>query len=285
MSKSRIPQQSQVIPPRNGAGANRADIDGDRGNTATRSGLARKGAFRSAIALSVVALFGAGYFAGQVLPVGGDGARDLGAIPMVAGSSSLLPGSISADQIGRSADDRDADSGRSADAAQDRAATDRAATDRAAANRDPDRSAGADDRPATIGGDDADRTTGGRATADGSSERDWVLQGDIIEIADEEVLVCATGNGFGISHIGTTLSEDADGEATRAEKDRLCATAFTVVGGLVLSGADQGSMLEEERDVAIGATSATCVPVEDEDKVLRCTANDDSLVTVWSVAP
>lgn len=280
MSKSRIPQQSQVIPPRNGAGANCADIDGDRGNTATRSGLARKGAFRSAIALSVVALFGAGYFAGQVLPVGGDGARDLGAIPMVAGSSSLLPGSISADQIGRSADDRDADSGRSADAAQDRAAT-----DRAAANRDPDRSAGADDRPATIGGDDADRTTGGRATADGSSERDWVLQGDVIEIAGEEVLVCATGNGFGISHIGTTLSEDADGEATRAEKDRLCATAFTVVGGLVLSGAGQGSMLEEERDVAIGATSATCVPVEDEDKVLRCTANDDSLVTVWSVAP
>lgn len=280
MSKSRIPQQSQVIPPRNGAGANCADIDGDRGNTATRSGLARKGAFRSAIALSVVALFGAGYFAGQVLPVGGDGARDLGAIPMVAGSSSLLPGSISADQIGRSADDRDADSGRSADAAQDRAAT-----DRAAANRDPDRSAGADDRPATIGGDDADRTTGGRATADGSGERDWVLQGDVIEIAGEEVLVCATGNGFGISHIGTTLSEDADGEATRAEKDRLCATAFTVVGGLVLSGAGQGSMLEEERDVAIGATSATCVPVEDEDKVLRCTANDDSLVTVWSVAP
>lgn len=280
MSKSRIPQQSQVIPPRNGAGANCADIDGDRGNTATRSGLARKGAFRSAIALSVVALFGAGYFAGQVLPVGGDGARDLGAIPMVAGSSSLLPGSISADQIGRSADDRDADSGRSADAAQDRAAT-----DRAAANRDPDRSAGADDRPATIGGDDADRTTGGRATADGSSERDWVLQGDVIEIAGEEVLVCATGNGFGISHIGTTLSEDADGEATRAEKDRLCATAFTVVGGLVLSGAGQGSMLEEERDVAIGATSARCVPVEDEDKVLRCTANDDSLVTVWSVAP
>lgn len=280
MSKSRIPQQSQVIPPRNGAGANCADIDGDRGNTATRSGLARKGAFRSAIALSVVALFGAGYFAGQVLPVGGDGARDLGAIPMVAGSSSLLPGSISADQIGRSADDRDADSGRSADAAQDRAAT-----DRAAANRDPDRSAGADDRPATIGGDDADRTTGGRATADGSSERDWVLQGDVIEIAGEEVLVCATGNGFGISHIGTTLSEDADGEATRAEKDRLCATAFTVVGGLVLSGAGQGSMLEEERDVAIGATSATCVPVEDEDKVLRCTANDASLVTVWSVAP
>lgn len=280
MSKSRIPQQSQVIPPRNGAGANCADIDGDRGNTATRSGLARKGAFRSAIALSVVALFGAGYFAGQVQPVGGDGARDLGAIPMVAGSSSLLPGSISADQIGRSADDRDADSGRSADAAQDRAAT-----DRAAANRDPDRSAGADDRPATIGGDDADRATGGRATADGSSERDWVLQGDVIEIAGEEVLVCATGNGFGISHIGTTLSEDADGEATRAEKDRLCATAFTVVGGLVLSGAGQGSMLEEERDVAIGATSARCVPVEGEDKVLRCTANDDSLVTVWSVAP
>ena len=280
MSKSRIPQQSQVIPPRNGAGANCADIDGDRGNTATRSGLARKGAFRSAIALSVVALFGAGYFAGQVQPVGGDGARDLGAIPMVAGSSSLLPGSISADQIGRSADDRDADSGRSADAARDRAAT-----DRAAANRDPDRSAGADDRPATIGGNDADRATGGRATADGSGERDWVLQGDVIEIAGEEVLVCATGNGFGISHIGTTLSEDADGEATRAEKDRLCATAFTVVGGLVLSGAGQGSMLEEERDVAIGATSATCVPVEDEDKVLRCTANDDSLVTVWSVAP
>ena len=280
MSKSRIPQQSQVIPPRNGAGANCADIDGDRGNTATRSGLARKGAFRSAIALSVVALFGGGSCAGQVPPVGGDGGRDLGAIPMVAGSSSLLPGSISADQIGRSADDRDADSGRSADAAQDRAAT-----DRAAANRDPDRSAGADDRPATIGGDDADRATGGRATADGSGERDWVLQGDVIEIAGEEVLVCATGNGFGISHIGTTLSEDADGEATRAEKDRLCATAFTVVGGLVLSGAGQGSMLEEKRDVAIGATSATCVPVEDEDKVLRCTANDDSLVTVWSVAP
>lgn len=271
MSSPRIPQQPQVIP------AGNAGRDGVDGGARGPAGFfrKRKGVFRSALALSVVALFGAGYFAGQVLPMGGAGAPgDVGDIPLAAGSSSMLPGSVGADQIGGGAGgagDRDADrdAGRGSDRAADRA------------------SGGRDGTPATIGGDDrGDRPSGGTGNGGaGSSERDWVLQGDVVEIAGEDVLVCATGNGFGISHIGTTLREGADGEATRAEKDRLCATAFTVVGGLVLSGSGEGSMLREERDVAVGATTATCKPVENEEKVLRCVAGDDSLVTVWSVAP
>ena len=110
----------------------------------------------------------------------------------------------------------------------------------------------------------------------------YAVRGDVIEIEGEDVLVCATGNGFGLSHIGVTLAAGADGDATRAESERLCADAFRVTGALVV-GDPGGDLLATERDVRVGDRAYQCRPAAE--KVLRCTAEDGTIVTLWSAAP
>ena len=108
------------------------------------------------------------------------------------------------------------------------------------------------------------------------------MQGDVIEIEGEDVLVCLTGNGFGLSHVGVTLEAGADGDATAADSERLCADALRLTGALIMADGD-GDLLGTARDVNAAGHAYRCRPVAE--KVLRCTAEDGSIVTLWSAEP
>lgn len=131
------------------------------------------------------------------------------------------------------------------------------------------------------GGADSPSPTAESGT--GSSGRTgYAVQGDVIEIEGEDVLVCLTGNGFGLSHVGVTLEAGADGDATAADSERLCADALRLTGALIMADGD-GDLLGTARDVNAAGHAYQCRPVAE--KVLRCTAEDGSIVTLWSAEP
>lgn len=141
--------------------------------------------------------------------------------------------------------------------------------------------------PGTPGNADA----AGRATANlaesgapdaGKGREAYAVRGDVVEIAGENVLVCATGDGFGVSHLGATPAAGADAEATRTGGEPMCADASGVAGAL-MSEQQGGDLLSAERNVTVGGREYRCLPVAD--KVLRCTADDGALITLWSAAP
>lgn len=112
----------------------------------------------------------------------------------------------------------------------------------------------------------------------------YAVQGDVIEIEGEDVLVCLTGNGFGLSHVGVTLEAGVDGDATAADSERLCADALRLTGALIMADGDgDGDLLGTARDVNAAGHAYQCRPVAE--KVLRCTAEDGSIVTLWSAEP
>ena len=204
----------------------------------------RKAATVACAALGALALAGGGFLAGAA--VGRDsGPADVAYESVFFGSSSLglSSGSSSAPGEEGGVKDAPADGAESAD-------------------------------PAAAPEPEAGTGSGGRTG--------YAVRGDVIEIEGEDVLVCATGNGFGLSHIGVTLAAGADGDATRAESERLCADAFRVTGALVV-GDPGGDLLATERDVRVGDRAYQCRPAAE--KVLRCTADDGSMVTLWSAAP
>lgn len=134
---------------------------------------------------------------------------------------------------------------------------------------------------AGAGGADSPSPTAESGT--GSSGRTgYAVQGDVIEIEGEDVLVCLTGNGFGLSHVGVTLEAGADGDATAADSERLCADALRLTGALIMADGD-GDLLGTARDVNAAGHAYQCRPVAE--KVLRCTAEDGSIVTLWSAEP
>ncbi len=120
------------------------------------------------------------------------------------------------------------------------------------------------------------------ASTGSSGRTGYAVQGDVIEIEGENVLVCATGNGLGLSHIGVTLEAGADGEATRAQSEHLCSDAFRLTGALLLE-ARGDELLSAPRDVNAAGHAYQCRPAAE--KVLRCTAEDGTIVTLWSAAP
>lgn len=204
----------------------------------------RKAATVACAALGALALAGGGFLAGAA--VGRDsGPADVAYESVFFGSSSLGSSSGSSSAPGEEGGVKDApaDGAESAD-------------------------------PAAAPEPEAGTGSGGRTG--------YAVRGDVIEIEGEDVLVCATGNGFGLSHIGVTLAAGADGDATRAESERLCADAFRVTGALVV-GDPGGDLLATERDVRVGDRAYQCRPAAE--KVLRCTADDGSMVTLWSAAP
>lgn len=142
-----------------------------------------------------------------------------------------------------------------------------------------DRSAGAE----AGAGEGAESASPEAGAATGSSGRTgYAVQGDVIEIEGENVLVCATGNGLGLSHIGVTLEAGADGEVTRAQSEHLCGDAFRLTGALLLE-ARGDELLSVPRDVNAAGHAYQCRPAAE--KVLRCTAEDGTIVTLWSAAP
>ena len=150
-----------------------------------------------------------------------------------------------------------------------------------AADADGDSGDGAGAGNTGAGGADSPSPTPESGT--GSSGRTgYAVQGDVIEIEGEDVLVCLTGNGFGLSHVGVTLEAGADGDATAADSERLCADALQLTGALIMAGSD-GDLLGTARDVNAAGHAYQCRPVAE--KVLRCTAEDGSIVTLWSAEP
>lgn len=155
----------------------------------------------------------------------------------------------------------------------------------------PGSSAGREGGTADANGDSGDVAGAGGAdspsptpeSGKGSSGRTgYAVQGDVIEIEGEDVLVCLTGNGFGLSHVGVTLEAGADGDATAADSERLCADALRLTGALIMADGD-GDLLGTARDVNAAGHAYQCRPVAE--KVLRCTAEDGSIVTLWSAEP
>lgn len=146
-----------------------------------------------------------------------------------------------------------------------------------------DRSAGADGGAEAGAGEGAEPASPEAGASTGSSGRTgYAVQGDVIEIEGENVLVCATGNGLGLSHIGVTLEAGADGEATRAQSEHLCGDAFRLTGTLLLEVRGD-ELLSAPRDVNAAGHAYQCRPAAE--KVLRCTAEDGTIVTLWSAAP
>lgn len=109
----------------------------------------------------------------------------------------------------------------------------------------------------------------------------YAVQGDVVDIAGEAVYVCATGNGYGLSHVGATLMKSAGAEATRAESARLCATALRVASAVVVANGSRSELLTTPRIIESGGRYE-CNPAEPG--VLRCGAEDGSLFTLWDVA-
>ncbi|MBP2331657.1 hypothetical protein [Corynebacterium freneyi] len=156
-----------------------------------------------------------------------------------------------------------------------------AGRDGGAADADGDSGDGGGAGDAGAGGADAPSPT--PESGKGSSGRTgYAVQGDVIEIEGEDVLVCLTGNGFGLSHVGVTLEAGADGDATAADSERLCADALRLTGALIMADGD-GDLLGTARDVNAAGHAYRCRPVAE--KVLRCTAEDGSIVTLWSAEP
>ncbi len=226
----------------------------------------------------VMVLVGGGFFAGvaagQHSAGGDDRAAEVEYQSALFGSS--LPGSLPGSSSGPSSAGGD-ESARAEDPA--------APGEIGRREAGPGESGQAAGAPGDTAGDAAGETTAAPdpGAARGSGGRTgFALRGDVIEIEGEDVLVCATGNGFGMSHIGVTLAEGADADATRAESDRLCADVLRVMGALVLSNRGE-DLLGTERDVEAAGRTYRCRPVAE--KVLRCTGDDGSVVTLWSAAP
>ena len=249
MSDHITTRQSTVIP---ATVTSAAEGRGGRGR--------RKAATVACAALGALALAGGGFLAGAA--VGRDsGPADVAYESVFFGSSSLGLSSGSSSAPGEEGGVKDAPA--------------EAPAGDGVADRSADAADGAESAdPAAAPEPEAGTGSGGRTG--------YAVRGDVIEIEGEDVLVCATGNGFGLSHIGVTLAAGADGDATRAESERLCADAFRVTGALVV-GDPGGDLLATERDVRVGDRAYQCRPAAE--KVLRCTADDGSMVTLWSAAP
>lgn len=204
-------------------------------------------------ALGALVLAGGGFFAGAAVGQNSGGADDASEVAYESvffGSSSLGSSSLG------SASGRDG-----------------AAADRATDVAEADGAAGAEAETASPEPD----------SGEGSSGRTgYAVQGDVIEIEGEDVLVCLTGNGFGLSHVGVTLEAGADGDATAADSERLCADALRLTGALIMANGD-GDLLGTARDVNAAGHAYQCRPVAE--KVLRCTAEDGAIVTLWSAEP
>ncbi|MFC3850402.1 hypothetical protein ACFORJ_09540 [Corynebacterium hansenii] len=223
----------------------------------------------------VMVLVGGGFFAGvaagQQSAGGDDRAAEVDYRSALFGSS--LPGSLP----GSSSSGPSSAGGDESAGAEDSAAPGEAGRGEAG----PRESGQAAGDPGDAAGETTAAPDPGAARGSGG-RTGFALRGDVIEIEGEDVLVCATGNGFGMSHIGVTLSEGADADATRAESDRLCADALRVMGALVLANRGE-DLLGTERDVEAAGRTYRCRPVAE--KVLRCTGDDGSVVTLWSAAP
>ncbi|MEJ6020369.1 hypothetical protein [Corynebacterium sp. H113] len=120
---------------------------------------------------------------------------------------------------------------------------------------------------------------------DGSPQSPMVLQGDFADVAGERVLVCATGNGAGISHVGVTASPGAPEGDTQRDAAKLCSTAYRVMGALLASDmanapGHEGILARDHRFDAGGP--AECKPAGEA--TLRCETSEGPLVTIWSVA-
>lgn len=248
MSDHITTRQSTVIP---ATVTSAAEGRGGRGR--------RKAATVAGAALAALALAGGGFFAGAAV------GHDSG--PADVAYESVFFGSVSLGSSSLGSSSAPGEEGGVKDAPADAPAGDGVA-DRSADATDPATES------ATASEPEAGTGSGGRTG--------YAVRGDVIEIEGEDVLVCATGNGFGLSHIGVTLAAGADGDATRAESERLCADAFRVTGALVV-GDPGGDLLATERDVRVGDRAYQCRPAAE--KVLRCTADDGSMVTLWSAAP
>lgn len=248
MSDKIIARQSAVIPAAEG----------------TRGGR-RKARTVVGAALGALVLAGGGFFAGAAVGQNSGGTDDAAEVAYESiffGSSSLGSSSLGSSS-GRDGAAADPDGDAGADAASDRS-PDVAEADGAA-------------------GAEAETASPDPDSGEGSSGRTgYAVQGDVIEIEGEDVLVCLTGNGFGLSHVGVTLEAGADGDATRAESEHLCADALRLTGALIMGNAGE-DLLATARDVNAAGHAYQCRPVAE--KVLRCTAEDGTMVTLWSAAP
>lgn len=205
-------------------------------------------------ALGALVLAGGGFFAGAAVGQNSGGADDASEVAY----ESVFFGSSSG---------RD---GAAADPGGDAGAD---AADRATDVAEADGAAGAEAETASPE-PESGTGSGGRTG--------YAVQGDVIEIEGEDVLVCLTGNGFGLSHVGVTLEAGADGDATAADSERLCADALRLTGALIMANGD-GDLLGTARDVNAAGHAYQCRPVAE--KVLRCTAEDGAIVTLWSAEP
>ncbi len=111
------------------------------------------------------------------------------------------------------------------------------------------------------------------------------LQGQVVRMVDEDVYVCATGNGYGFSHVGVTKFAGASGEETKADALSLCMKAMRISGALVAAKAPESpedSVLVDPPRSLYGNYTAQCKRVADD--VVRCETPEKELITIWDVA-
>ncbi|WP_448852802.1 hypothetical protein [Corynebacterium sp. 335C] len=127
----------------------------------------------------------------------------------------------------------------------------------------------------------------GSADADGAAARPadaprMILSGEVIQFRGEQVLVCATGDGRGVSHVGVTAEAGATGARTAADEPALCDIATDVTGALMERAGDGPVDLSSPAEVDAAGRHATCEPLDPG--IMRCTVDGGALVTIWSEA-
>lgn len=134
------------------------------------------------------------------------------------------------------------------------------------------------------------REPGASAPSTAASEAPVILTGEVVSFRGEQVYVCATGDGHGVSHLGVTAFPGATGAQTTAKLPGLCDTAAGVLHELFATVGDGDVDLGAPVTVTAQGRRAECAPIGDG--IMRCTVQpaegvpekETPLVTVWDVA-
>lgn len=287
-------------------------IDGDHGahDSAAVPGHARPAAPARrpvAVALAMMALVGLALVGCVALVTGGDDSsteQAAGTVPRVGEEGGEAP---LGDASGTPASSGDGDGSDVAGAAGattnpgSRAAGEAAATpsdgasaDSSAADRPRDPSAlaaslrGAAGWGGRSGGDvakpGAPAKDGDAAAGDSAEGPSMILAGEVVQFHGEHVLVCRTGDGHGVSHLGVTAHHGATGAQTAAEEPALCGLASDVLATLMERAGDGDVDLASTAIFDVDGRHVRCEPIGRG--AMRCAVDGDGgpLVTVWDEA-
>ncbi len=128
-------------------------------------------------------------------------------------------------------------------------------------------------------------TKDGDAGAGDSAEgQSMILAGEVVQFHGEHVLVCRTGDGHGVSHLGVTAHHGATGAQTAAEEPALCGLASDVLAALMERAGDGDVDLASTAIFDVDGRHVRCEPIGRG--AMRCAVDGDGgpLVTVWDEA-